>query len=206
MALADRAKAQAAAPEQAAPAGGEVPPDTPTEFKKPDIQQHIPPDMVDPVARTVAAGMKLMYAPETRDEIEQAIQSQEPIRKKIADNTTGLLLTLDGKTKGGIPAAALYPVAVELAGECGEILTAAGQPVSQQDFNDALLAIYAMVGKKLGATDDQLMQSAQQALGEPMTGQQGTPPEPPQASPVPPQGTPPQAVPPQAMPTPGAVR
>lgn len=184
MALADRA-AQAATPEgDKGPSG----------FKKPDISQFVPPDMIDPVQRTVAAGMKIMYSPDMRDEMQAALQSQEPIPKRIADNTLGLLLTLDGKTQGGIPAAALFPVALELAAECAEVLENAGQPVAQQDFNDALLALYAMVGKKLGASDDALMQSAQQAVGQPMTGEPGAPPQGPPGAPPgavpPPQGVP----------------
>jgi hypothetical protein len=164
-------------------------------FKKPDISQFVPPDLTDAVQRTVAAGMKLMYSPDMRDEMQAGIQSQDPIPKRIADNTLGLLLTLDGKTQGGIPAGAIFPVGVELAGECAEVLDNAGQAVSQADFNDSLLALYAMMGKKLGATDDQLMQSAQQSVGEPMTGDPATPPAPPQTAPVPPAGVPPQGAP-----------
>jgi hypothetical protein len=197
MALADRARKiappvddEAAEPTPDAETGPGEPQGGSSSFKKPDVSQFVPPDLVDAYQRTVAAGMKLMYSPDMRDEMQAGIQSQEPIPKRIADNTTGLLLTLDGKTQGGFPAGALFPVGVQLAGECAEVLDNAGQAVSQEDFNDSLLAIYAMIGKKLGATDDQLMQSAQQSVGEPMTGDPATPPAPPQVNPAPPGGVP----------------
>ena len=49
--------------------------------------------------RIVAAGMRIMYSPEMADERDQAVQSQEPVAKKLADNVTGLLLTLDQQAK-----------------------------------------------------------------------------------------------------------
>ena len=175
-------------------------------FKKPDVSQFVPQAMHDTFQRVVAAGMKIMYSPDMKDEMDAAMQSQDPIPKKIADNTTGLLLTLDQQTKGGIPAGALFPAAVELAAEAADVLVAAGQAVSQEDFNDALLMMYAQIGKKLGGSDDELMQNAQQALGQPPG--PSAPPDP-NAPPQGPPGVPPPAgaMPPaDAMPMPpGAV-
>lgn len=148
------------------------------QFNKPDIAQYVPDDMKDVVARVTAAGIKIMYSPEMKDELMQAVQSQDPIPKRIADNVTGLMLTLDQKTQGGIPQAAIFPAAVELAGEAGEALGAAGQTVTQEDFNDSLLMLFAMLGKKLGGSDEELMGAAAQSLkdagGDPT---EGAPPE-----------------------------
>lgn len=152
--LMDRAKAQNASGEDG---GGES-------FKKPDITQFVPPNLKDVVDRVVAAGVKVMYSPQMKEQVQQAIESQQPVPQKLAENVTGLLLTLDKQTPSGIPQEAIFPVGVELMGEAAEVLQTAGQDVTQGDFNDAMQMMYVLVGKKLGATDEQLMQGASQAL------------------------------------------
>ena len=134
-------------------------------FKRPDVKPLIPPDMVDVVDRVVAAGMRYLYSPEMREEVTAAIESPEPTPQKLGNNVTGLLLTLDNQTKGGIPQAALFPAGIELLGEAAEMLVASGQPVTQEDFNTAGLTIFATLAKKLGASDDDVMAAAQQQVG-----------------------------------------
>ena len=136
-------------------------------FTKPDIASvlaKLSPQIRDVVDRVVAAGMKLMYAPQTKDARMQAVQSQDPVAKKLSENVVGLLLTLDSKTQGGIPLEALFPATIELMVEAANMLQAAGQQVSDQDFKDALLAAHVLISKKLGASNDQIMGAAQQAL------------------------------------------
>lgn len=135
-------------------------------FKRPDVKPLIPPDMVDVVDRVTAAGMRYLYSPAMREEVMQAIQSQEPVPQKLGNNVTGLLLTLDNQTKGGIPQAALFPAGIELLGEAAEMLVASGQPVTQEDFNTAGLTIFATLAKKLGASDQDVMAAAQQQVGQ----------------------------------------
>ncbi len=135
-------------------------------FKRPDVKAMIPPEQRDAVDRVVAAGMRFLYSPAMREEVTAALESQEPTDQKIGNNVTGLLLTLDAQTKGGIPQAALFPAGVELAGEAAEMLVAAGQPVTQEDFNTSLLIVMSTLAKKLGATDEQIMAAAEQQVGQ----------------------------------------
>lgn len=163
-------------------------------FKKPDISQFVPPEVKDAVDRVAAAGMRMMYAPEMRQELQQAIASKDPMPKTLATNVVGLLLTLDQKAPGGIPQAALFPAGMELLGEACDVMTAAGRDVSQTDYNDAALMMYAMIGKKLGGSNEDLMGAAAQSLqgGNPNPGPDaGT--TPPGAQPTPPAGMPPGA-------------
>jgi hypothetical protein len=163
--LMQRAQAQRAGPpgaqgQPSAPAnesGGEP-------FKRPDISQFVPPEIKDVVDRVVAAGVKVMYSPQMQDQMKAAIESPDPVPKKMAENVTGLLLTLDKQTQGGIPDQALFPAGMELMGEAAEVLTSAGQPVTQEDYNEAARMMFVLVGQKLGGTRDQIMQAAEQAL------------------------------------------
>lgn len=70
-------------------------------FKRPNIAALVPPAMKDTVDRVVAAGMKLMYSPQMKQEVQQAIQSDKPVPQKLAESVTGLLLVLDQQASGG---------------------------------------------------------------------------------------------------------
>ena len=131
----------------------------------PDWQQFTPPELRDAVERIIAAGAKLMYSPEAREELHQAVEADAPVDQKLADNVVGLMLTLDQKAPNGLPVEALFPAGLGLLGEAAQVLAAAGQQVTQDDFNNAALRMYVVIGKKLGGSDDQIMQSVQQAMG-----------------------------------------
>jgi hypothetical protein len=134
-------------------------------FKRPDIQQFIPPDQADAVRRISAAGMKMMYSPDMRDQLMSNIKRNVSTPQKLAEAVTGLMLTLDKQSRGGLPVKAIFPAAMELLGEAAEVLSAAGQPVSQQDYNDAATLMFALIGRKLGGTDQQIMSAAQKMVG-----------------------------------------
>lgn len=166
-------------------------------FQKPNIAAvlaKLTPQIRDTVDRVVAAGMKLMYAPESKAARDQAVQSQDPIPKKLSENVVGLLLMLDSKTKGGLPMESLFPAALELMVEAANLLQAAGQTVSQQAFNDALLAAHALISQKLGASNEQIMGAAQDSMGGGQPPAAGQAPPDPQAAPMP-QAPNPQQVP-----------
>lgn len=146
-------------------------------FKKPDIGQFVPDGIKDAVARVIAAGHRILYGQEMAQEVQAAIDSPDPVPKKLADNTAGLLLTLDQQSQGGIPEAAIFPAGMELLGEAAEVLQAAGQTVTQEDYNEAARMLYVTLGQKLGLGEDQLMGAAQQAVGGGGDEEQGEPPD-----------------------------
>lgn len=130
-------------------------------FKKPDVSQFVPPELADAVDRVVAAGHKIMYSPDMREELRAEVQRDAPTPQKLAEAVVGLLLTLDKQAKGGIPNGALFPAAIKLLGEGADLLSAAGQAVSQEDFNEAARMSFVLIGTKLGAKPEQIMQAAQ---------------------------------------------
>lgn len=134
-------------------------------FKKPDITPFVPPEQRDAVARVIAAGMKILYSPDMRDEVMQEVQREGPLPQKLAESTVGLLLTLDKQSQGGIPVDAMFPAAIGLLGEAAEIMTAAGQPVTQSVYNEAAQLVFILMGRKLGMSDDQMMQGLEQQVG-----------------------------------------
>jgi hypothetical protein len=175
-------------------------------FQPKDPREFVPEEHHDAVDRVVAAGMKMMYSQQMADEREAALASQDAPGKTMAENVTGLLLTLDQKAKGGLPEVTIFPAGVLLINEAGQMLTNAGKVVTQDDYNESLQLLYVQLGKKLGLSDDQLMSEAQGALAK-QAG--GMPPEEQTAGAPPavaPQPAAPVAAPPGgAMPPQGAV-
>lgn len=135
-------------------------------FKRPDIGGFIPKGMEDTVQRISAAGQKIMYSPDMREELMAEIQSEEAIPLKLAKAVVGLMLTLDQQAKGGgIPEEALFPAGLELLGEACDVLTQAGQQVTQEEYNEAARGMFVLMGQKLGIDQDQMMGAAEQAMG-----------------------------------------
>jgi hypothetical protein len=133
-------------------------------FKKHDINQFIAPEVKDIVERVVAAGMKVMYSEDMRDDVQRALESDAPPGQKMAENVVGLILMLDQKSKG-IPQAAIFPVAMKLLDEAADVLNSAGQPVTQEDYSDAARRMFVLLGQKLGVPDEELMATAEQYSG-----------------------------------------
>lgn len=134
-------------------------------FQRPDISQFIPPGQEDTVARVAAAGQKIMFSPGMRDELQAAVNSAAPVAQTLAENITGLMLTLDAQTQGGIPQEALFPAALDLLAEGAEALSQAGNVVTAEEYNEAALLMFVMMSKKLGIPDEDIMGAAEKAAG-----------------------------------------
>lgn len=165
-------------------------------FKRPTIP--VSQEMRDTVDRIVAAGMKIMYAPDMAEERKAAVSDERPVATVLAENVVGLTLVLDQKSQGGIPMEAIFPAAMELLSDAAEMLVEAGRNITQDDYNDAARMMYVLIGKKLGVSDDDLMNGAKQAMtgGGDAQAQEPPPGEPPPQGAMPPQGVPP-GMPPQ---------
>lgn len=159
-----QAKQPAPGPEAAPAADASAQPGG--EFQRPDIKALVPPEQADAVQRIVAAGMKLMYAPEMREELQAEVGREGPPAQKMAQGVVGLMLTMDKQAQGGLPNGAIFPAALELLGEAAEVLIAAGQPVTQEDYNEAVRMSIVLIAKALdpSATPEQVMGGLQQGM------------------------------------------
>ena len=138
----------------------------PEPFARPDTEQLIPNGQEDAYARIVAAGVKIMYSPGMRQELQQEIQRDAPVAQKMADAVAGLMLTMDKQAKGGLPVEAIMPAGLELLSEAADVLIAAGQPVTMEDWRDAAKFFFVTVARKMGAKDDEIMEASQKLVAE----------------------------------------
>jgi hypothetical protein len=120
-------------------------------FKRPDLSKVVPPKQQDAVARLVAAGMRIMYSPEMREQVMEVVQGDMPVPQKIAESVVGLMLLINQKAKGQVPIEAIFPAMLELMAEAAEMLAAAKQPVSQADYNEAAQYAAVLMAQKMGA-------------------------------------------------------
>lgn len=134
------------------------------QFQKHDISQFVAPEVKDIVDRVVAAGMKVMYSPDMRDDVQRELAKDTPPGQKMAENVVGLILMLDQKSRG-IPQAAVFPVAMKLLDEVADVMNAAGQPITQEDYADAARRMFVLLGQKMGASEEDLMATAEQFGG-----------------------------------------
>jgi hypothetical protein len=134
-------------------------------FTPPNVDEFVPPELADAVARIYAAGVKLMTSPEMRDQVQAAIESPEPVAKVLGQNVAGLLLTLDEKSNGQLPVDAIFPAGMKLLTEAAAMMSAAGKTVDEQDFKDATYVLYITHFQKMGASEADIMDGARQAAG-----------------------------------------
>lgn len=133
---------------------------------KPDMARFVPDKLRDAFERVVAAGMKVMYSPQAAQEVMAEVRAPGPAVQKLASSTAGLVVMLHRQAKPGIPGAVIFPAAVALMYEAAQLLEAAGEPVTQEQFNEAAILMNAELGKALGVSDEEIMQGAEQALSQ----------------------------------------
>lgn len=130
-------------------------------FEKPDVAALIPEGQEDAVGRVVAAGLKIAYHPSMRQQLLESVQGDEPVPVKLGDNVAGLMLMMQKRAKGGgIPPAVMLPAAMELLGEAAEMLSAAGETVTREDFNDGAIRMIGQIAKAMdpNATPETIQQ------------------------------------------------
>jgi hypothetical protein len=134
------------------------------EFQRPDTASLVPKGAEDAYARIVAAGQKLMYSQDMRDDLQKEVARDVPVAQKMAEGVVGLMLTMDKQAKGGLPMEALFPAALELLNEAAAILTESGQTVTMEDWKDGARMMFVIMARKFGAKDEEIMAAVQQMV------------------------------------------
>lgn len=128
-------------------------------FEPPAVETFTPPELRDGVDRVVAAGMRVLYGGDMQEEVKAELARDVPMAQKLAEAVVGLLLTLDQKAPQGIPEKVLAPASQALLGEAVRLASAAGQTVTKDDFSEASMLVFQGIGRKLGYSDEQMMQA-----------------------------------------------
>lgn len=135
-------------------------------------------DMNAEVQRVVLAGMKIMYAKETADLLEQTMSNKQPMPQRLAMEIGGLMKLVDERTQKGIAPDAIAPASIMLLFDLAKFIKQSGRGnPTEKDIKQAMILLGPMLKEIFGKH-----------------GKGANPPAPPQGQPQPEQ---PQA---QAMP------
>jgi CheY-like chemotaxis protein len=159
--LIEQAQAQAQQPQQGTP---------PLEPKGAigEIEKNIKPELFDQYERLVAAGMKVMYAPETRNVVQKYLSGPEEPVTKAVKGVMSLLGLLTQKSKTKIEMDVLMPVAMTLMVEALDVLSQKGDIEFTPDVVAQAMSMFVeMLMTQLGVSNEMLTQR----LGEMQGGQ-----------------------------------
>ena len=149
---------------------------------------HLPPTLESAYQHAVAAGMEILLAQETQDEIMQALQLPGDVTDKLAQGIAGLMLVLFDQTNKTMPPQVIIPAGIELLVHAAEFLDKSGTEVSDKEVAAATASMIQILLKKFGV-DPQKMMGAMDAMGQlgklPVQAPDAAPAVPPSTEPAP---------------------
>lgn len=123
----------------------------------------LPDQAKDGVHRIILAGRKIMYAPETKEIIENELSQNIPDWQKLGESIAGLMVIIDGQAQGKIPSAFIVPSAIQLTFDAADFLQESGRmDLNDEDVAQATIYVSILLLKKMRVPDEQIMQMAQQ--------------------------------------------
>lgn len=139
----------------------------------PDMIQsklHLSPQQAPQLQRIVVAGMKVMFAPQTRKMLQQALSGNAPIGVKVGQAVAGLLGLLQQESQGSLPKNLLIPAGMILVVHACEFLDQSGAKLGDKDVGEAISAMQDAImhvakidsNKLASMTPQQAQQAAQQ--------------------------------------------
>lgn len=108
---------------------------------------HLTPQQGQQLQRIVVAGMKVMFAQQTRQMLMQALQGNAPIGVKVGQGVAGLLGLLTQESQGSLPKNMLIPAGMILCLHACEFLDQSGAQLGDKDVGVAIEAMQAAVMK-----------------------------------------------------------
>ena len=135
------------------------------------VYQKAPPQDKGAIERTVVAGMKVMFSPQTHKYMLQTLSGDGDLPAKLSTGIVQLVILLHQKTKGAIPMNVMMPAAAILLVRAGEYVDKTEGGMNMDVFGEALklmvAGVYREVQKML---EKQGVKPEQQAAPQPIGG------------------------------------
>ncbi len=125
------------------------------------VAEAIPPELRGAFRQACAAGKRIFYAEEMREEIQKQLSGNAPLWQKIGEGTAKLVMMIDQQSKKTLPQELVVPLGIELASEIADFLSEAGETMSDEDKQKAVLYTSVCIAKLYGASDEQIQSMAQ---------------------------------------------
>lgn len=137
-----------------------------------EIAESLPKEFHEAFARVVRAGMKVIFSPETHDDVvEMLSQNQGDIGVAMGQQLASLMVMLYEKSNKTMPGEVIVPAGIYLLSEAeefleqvtGEEITPDITAVAMQTMIDTLMSAFGIDPQKFyGATEQALSQYQQQ--------------------------------------------
>lgn len=130
--------------------------------------------------RIVVAGMKVMFSPQTHKMMLQELDAPSDIVTKLAEGITKLMIMLVRHSNGTMPGDLIIPAGGVLLAKVCEFLNKTGEPVSEDQFRQAITQMTHLILKVVGAPDamtSKLQGQPDQSMAQPVMPQSATMPQ-----------------------------
>lgn len=139
------------------------------------IQSKVAPQLQDALARTVHAGLTIMYSPQKQQERMQHLNTSTTPAKDAGEGAARMMTILYNQSKKTMPTDIIVPAAMIFAFEYLDLVAKAGKAkITPQLLEQATMATSHAVLPMFGVTPDKLKQMlAQHANAAPQAAPQG---------------------------------
>ena len=133
-------------------------------------KMHLQPNQKPQLERIIAAGMKVMFSPETHKMMIEQMNGQGPVEQRLGMGIVALLSILWQESKGALPPQLLIPAGMVLLAHAADFMTKSGQQVTPEQQGaaheimiDTLLSQAKIDPAKLAANAERGAQAPGQA-------------------------------------------
>lgn len=120
------------------------------------VIEAIPQNMRPAFEKIVLAGLKVLYSPEMKDEIQKELDRDVPVWQKLGEGVAKLLVMLDQQSKKTMPQQLIIPAAVEIVADAADFIAQSGEEVSPDDLQKATAYVAICIAKIYRVPDDQI--------------------------------------------------
>ena len=116
----------------------------------------MPPEMKQAFQKVVLAGKKMLYSPDTREMINEVLNSEAEMGEKLGAGIANLMIMMDNQAQGAIPKDVMIPAATVLLFDAADALKQSGETISAEELGQAYEIMFYNIFAGYGAQPEQV--------------------------------------------------
>lgn len=133
----------------------------------------MPAKMRQSFEKIVEAGKRVMYGPETREEVMSFLGQDAPLEEKLGTGIANLVILLDNKANGNLPKDVLIPVGTVLLFDLIGVMEESGEDITPQVMSSAYQHMFYGIFSGYGVPPEKLDQLFDEVGAQTQQQQQG---------------------------------
>lgn len=118
----------------------------------------MPPEMKVAFQKVVLAGKKMLYSPDTREMINEVLNSEAEMGEKLGAGIANLMIMMDNQAQGAIPKDVMIPAGTVLLFDAADALKQSGETISSEELGQAYEIMFYNIFAGYGAEPEQVDQ------------------------------------------------